>query len=253
MAGVRLHLRCQLASYAEEVRGLQMKMGEPLLYISKDSGFSSWEENTIHGSSSKIGFYKLEWWWGLPDSWTPMHYRNVNEFANYRFMFSCCCRRGCTSCGLCVTVAQVKVHWVLQNALCGPGVLGHVRTVASGLAVPLISKGDGASRDDVFKVGLKRIVENEVPIKSYATAIVSSSILPAALRPAYRICLLWRLMVIVKRFRLLIRISLLVIQLVGHLPCDIVIGKQSIESGALVNENGTSFDQLQLFHYEDPP
>ncbi|KAF3433236.1 hypothetical protein FNV43_RR24338 [Rhamnella rubrinervis] len=45
------------------------------------------ERNTVADALSKIAVFstEIQWWWGLPDSCTPMHYRNVNGFGNYRF------------------------------------------------------------------------------------------------------------------------------------------------------------------------
>ncbi|KAF3431983.1 hypothetical protein FNV43_RR26719 [Rhamnella rubrinervis] len=42
--------------------------------------------NIVADALSKIAVSspRAQWWWGLPDSYTFMHHRNVNGFANYR-------------------------------------------------------------------------------------------------------------------------------------------------------------------------
>ncbi|KAF3434559.1 hypothetical protein FNV43_RR21644 [Rhamnella rubrinervis] len=46
-----------------------------------------WEENVVADALLKlvVSSFAVQWWWGLPDSYSPMHYRNVNDFENYRF------------------------------------------------------------------------------------------------------------------------------------------------------------------------
>ncbi|KAF3455810.1 hypothetical protein FNV43_RR00452 [Rhamnella rubrinervis] len=45
------------------------------------------EGNIVVDTLSKIvvSSSRVQWWWVLPNSCTSMHYRNVNEFENYRF------------------------------------------------------------------------------------------------------------------------------------------------------------------------